>query len=256
MFVSNRGLGTIWAPMFFDFSFDPNAYLDDVADTQFLIYPNLLAAPVVEQNTTRRKVYFPAYSYWFDFYSGKMYEPGTHLITNAVTDPVPLFIVEGSMFFVQDTEKVMNTKQLDNTFIIKMGLFYEQYVSNSTHAYYSSEGIILAAKDYANDTELDFCFRESCDYFFNAIVEISAHEKHVELDVIYLGGMHLNQEIFISDIQLFSQDFTTNVKLAKPLSITGERRAVIPITSGDIPEKITPHAHPRSRHHKKNLRLD
>ena len=59
IFVAKRGLGTIFKPLFFEFPFDSNTYLDDIVDTQFLIGPNLMAAPVVEKGATERKVYFP-----------------------------------------------------------------------------------------------------------------------------------------------------------------------------------------------------
>jgi alpha-glucosidase (family GH31 glycosyl hydrolase) len=63
LFVNKRGLGTIWRPLFFEFPQDTNTYVDDVADTQFLVGPNLLAAPIVEQGVTSRKVYFPQFNW-------------------------------------------------------------------------------------------------------------------------------------------------------------------------------------------------
>lgn len=94
LFISNRGLGTIWTPLFFEYSFDPTCYHDDVADTQFLLGPNLMVTPIVEQGTTSRKVYFPPYAIWFDFYTGKQYGPGYHTITDVkLTDRVPMFIL-------------------------------------------------------------------------------------------------------------------------------------------------------------------
>jgi alpha-glucosidase (family GH31 glycosyl hydrolase) len=47
-----RGLGTIWKPLFFEYPLDSNNYIDDIVDTQFLIGPNLMAAPILEQGTT------------------------------------------------------------------------------------------------------------------------------------------------------------------------------------------------------------
>lgn len=96
------------------------------------------------------------------------------------------------MIFTQNTDKVVSTKQLDNIFTVNMGLDFNEYVSNSTHDIYEAEGLILALKDYNNDTHVELCYRESCDYLFNAIVYVSAH-SHLELDIVYLGGMHLYQ---------------------------------------------------------------
>ena len=58
LFVMKKGLGTIWKPLFFEFPLDSNSYIDDIVNTQFLIGPNLMAAPILEQGTTSRKVYF------------------------------------------------------------------------------------------------------------------------------------------------------------------------------------------------------
>lgn len=91
IFVAKRGLGTIFKPLFFEFPADNNLYVDDL-DSQFLIGPNLMAAPIVEPNTTSRKVYFPAES-WYNIHSGIQYQPGTTLLKDVeLTDKVPLFI--------------------------------------------------------------------------------------------------------------------------------------------------------------------
>lgn len=103
LFVNKKGLGTIWRPLFFEFPHDTNAYLDDVTDTQFMIGHNLMSAPILEPGTTSRKVYFPD-AHWTNFQTGEKYAPGVHLISGVqLTDPVPLFIREGSIIFTQDT---------------------------------------------------------------------------------------------------------------------------------------------------------
>lgn len=58
-FVNKKGLGTIWRPLFFQFPTDSNTYIDDIADTQFLIGPNVLVTPILEAGTTQRKIYLP-----------------------------------------------------------------------------------------------------------------------------------------------------------------------------------------------------
>lgn len=65
--------------------------MDDISDTQFLIGPNLLVAPVVEKGATSRKVYLPETS-WYNFHTGIKYIPGTYIIENLPTDKVPLFV--------------------------------------------------------------------------------------------------------------------------------------------------------------------
>jgi len=69
LFINKRGLGTIWRPLFFEFPQDNTASLDEVADTQFLVGPNLMVAPIVEQGKTERKVYFPEL-HWTNLLTG------------------------------------------------------------------------------------------------------------------------------------------------------------------------------------------
>jgi len=69
LFIGKKGLGTIFRPLFFEFPFDSNTYLDDIVDTQFLIGSNVMAAPVVEKGATERKVYFPD-THWTNYQTG------------------------------------------------------------------------------------------------------------------------------------------------------------------------------------------
>lgn len=48
LFITKRGLGTIFNPLFFAFPLDNNNYIDEVADSQFLIGNNLMAAPILQ----------------------------------------------------------------------------------------------------------------------------------------------------------------------------------------------------------------
>ena len=47
LFVSKKGLGTIFSPLFTLTPSDWNTYNDEVADTQFLVGDSLMAAPIV-----------------------------------------------------------------------------------------------------------------------------------------------------------------------------------------------------------------
>ena len=87
----------------------------------------------------------------------------------------------------------------------------------------------MALKDYENDTHVQLCYREGCDYIFNAVAFISS-KSHLELDVLYLGGMHLHQEIDITEFNIFFGDFNSKFKPAKPIRVdAGIDRVTIPI---------------------------
>ena len=114
-----------------------------------------------------------------------------------MTDRVPLFIKEGHILFQQDTEKVVNTKQLDNHFVLLSGLRFDSRRSNATHKGYVSVGAILSIKDYHNDTLVDLCTREGCEYVFTFVASISSILRTLQIDIAYLGGRDFNQQIFI-----------------------------------------------------------
>lgn len=52
LFVSKKGLGSIFKPLFFVYPGDNNVFFDEICDTQFMIGPDLLAAPILEPNST------------------------------------------------------------------------------------------------------------------------------------------------------------------------------------------------------------
>lgn len=109
--ITARGYGGIWVPLFYECSYEETCYEDDLVDTSFFLGPNMLVAPIVEQGATSRQVFFPAYTVWYDFYTGKQYSAGYHTITGVkLTDKVPIYILEGSMIFTQDTTNVRSTK--------------------------------------------------------------------------------------------------------------------------------------------------
>lgn len=92
LFISKKGLGSIFKPLFFVYPGDNNAYVDDIVDTQFMVGPDLLAAPIVEQNSTSRRVYLPE-NKWYNFHTGQQYLPGTFTLENvSLTDKVPVFL--------------------------------------------------------------------------------------------------------------------------------------------------------------------
>jgi alpha-glucosidase (family GH31 glycosyl hydrolase) len=116
LFITKKGLGSIFKPLFFVYPSDNNVYLDDIADSQFMIGPDLLAAPILEKNTTSRRVYLPD-SKWHNFHTGQVYLPGTFSLENvSLTDKIPLYIKEGAAILTQNTQFVRQTRDLGNTF--------------------------------------------------------------------------------------------------------------------------------------------
>lgn len=196
-FINKRGLGSIWRPLFFEFPTDSNTYLDDIADTEFLIGPNVLVTPILEAGQTSRKIYLPSTN-WYYFHSGVKFSPGTHLLTNiGLTDLVPIFVKEGFVMISQDSSEVLNTKQLGNTFTFLSGMRYDTRRSNATTKVFESVGTMLSINNYHDDALVDLCYREGCEYVINMVARLSGSSRTLEIDFTYLGGPKLNQQVFV-----------------------------------------------------------
>lgn len=144
-------------------------------------------------------------------------------------DPVPLFIKEGTIVFTQDTEKVVNTQQLDNSFLLSTGLKRDPRRSNATQQVYEAAGAILAIKDYNDNTLVETCNREGCNYIVVAIATISGSSRILELDISYVGGVRLNQEIRFFGINMGFGEEVVEIRFQAPLVITGPRKITLSI---------------------------
>lgn len=63
---------------------------------EYLFGEELLVAPVLTENTTARKVYFPAGT-WIDYDYGYEYEGGTEAVVYAPQNRIPVFVKKGSI---------------------------------------------------------------------------------------------------------------------------------------------------------------
>ncbi|HKG80333.1 MAG TPA: TIM-barrel domain-containing protein, partial [Pyrinomonadaceae bacterium] len=83
----------VFRPLLLNYQDDSNTYnLDD----QFMIGEDLLVAPVLKPDVTRRLVYLPAGA-WYDYWSNKRYTGGTMISIEAPLDVVPLFVRAGAI---------------------------------------------------------------------------------------------------------------------------------------------------------------
>ena len=90
-----------------------------------MIGSQLLAAPILYPNYTSRRVYLPQNN-WYDLHTGAIYENGSHIINNvSLISKVPMFLSEGSLIFIQNTTFVRQTRDLDNKFILKSGMYFD-----------------------------------------------------------------------------------------------------------------------------------
>jgi alpha-D-xyloside xylohydrolase len=80
--------------LFMDFPNDPN--VADIPD-EYMFGPAFLVAPVVEQGATTRRVYLPAGSDWYNYWTSERINGGQTITANAPIDTLPLFVRAGSI---------------------------------------------------------------------------------------------------------------------------------------------------------------
>lgn len=187
-----------------------------------------MVAPIVEKGATQRNVYFPEFN-WVDLQHGITYTPGTHIIENKLTDPVPIFVREGSIVATQDTTKVRSTKDLDSGYLLSMAMHHDTRRSNSTHEVYEAVGSVLSVKDYSDATLIDLCIRNGCNYIFNAVATINSLTRSLELDILYIGNGGLNQEVQIWGINIAFGKEVVVIRPSEAIKVTGPKRVTLPI---------------------------
>lgn len=86
--------GTIMRALVMDFAGDRKTWgIDD----QYLFGPAFLVAPVTEYKARSRKVYLPAGSAWYDFYTGRSTTGGKTVTAAAPYERMPVFVRAGSI---------------------------------------------------------------------------------------------------------------------------------------------------------------
>ncbi|HWZ52983.1 MAG TPA: glycoside hydrolase family 31 protein [Granulicella sp.] len=99
--------------LFMDFGNDPK-----VANRgdEYMFGPALLVAPVTEQGMTSRKVYLPAGTDWYNFWTNERLHGGQTITAEAPIDTIPLFVRAGSILplgaAVESTNEVQKIAKL------------------------------------------------------------------------------------------------------------------------------------------------
>jgi len=83
----------IMRAMFIDFPEDENAYS---ADEQYMFGRNILVAPVLEEGTVTKTVYFPE-GEWINFFNNEAVQGGRKVLADAGVDEIPVYVKDGSV---------------------------------------------------------------------------------------------------------------------------------------------------------------
>ena len=81
LFIRSRKIGTIFKPVFFEFSNDEELLNNEkIYNQQFMIGSELLVIPNLEENKIRINAYFPK-SCWYDLRNDEKFYQGTTIIS-------------------------------------------------------------------------------------------------------------------------------------------------------------------------------
>jgi alpha-glucosidase len=99
----------LFRPLLLNYQNDSSTYnLDD----QFMIGEDLLVAPIVKPDVTRRLVYLPE-GVWYDYWTNKKYAGGTMIFVEAPLDVVPMFVRGGAIIPVGSSMNYVGERPSD-----------------------------------------------------------------------------------------------------------------------------------------------
>ncbi|QQE78639.1 TIM-barrel domain-containing protein [Alicyclobacillus sp. SO9] len=88
----------VMRPLVLEYPDDVNTY--NLSD-EFLVGKDVLVAPVYRPDTRHRSVYLPK-GIWVNYWTGKRYEGGQHVLAEAPLDTMPLYIRSGAVIPMDD----------------------------------------------------------------------------------------------------------------------------------------------------------
>lgn len=94
--------------LFMDFPNDPQ--VSQLKD-EFMFGPDLLVAPVTHQGQTSRRVYLPAGTDWYNYWTNEKLHGGQWITAQAPIDVIPLFVRAGSILPLGDAVEDMDQPQ-------------------------------------------------------------------------------------------------------------------------------------------------
>jgi len=128
----------LFRPLVLNYQDDPNTYnLDD----EFMIGNDLLVAPIVKPDVTRRLVYLPK-GVWYDYWTNRKYDGGTMISVEAPLETAPMFVRGGAIIPSAPEMNYTGEKPVDP---ITFNL-YPDDKGNASTTLYEDDGVSPAYK--------------------------------------------------------------------------------------------------------------
>ncbi len=122
----------LFRPLLLNYQEDENTYnLDD----EFMIGKDLLVAPILKPDITRRLVYLPQ-GVWYDYWTNKKYQGGKVISVDAPLETVPMFVRGGSILPLGPEMNYVGEKTLEPSFVV-----YPDEGGEATSSLYEDDGL-------------------------------------------------------------------------------------------------------------------
>jgi alpha-glucosidase (family GH31 glycosyl hydrolase) len=229
-FDNNQRGTPLMRPLFFE---EPgNVKLRTVSDS-YLWGSAFLVAPILSAGVTRKEIYFPAGSDWFDFLSGKKYRGGTSDAIAVSADHIPVFVRGGA--FVPMAKAMQNTNQY-STENIALHYYHDAAVAAGSGKLYDDDGMTPNAFEKGQYEILRFASRFRGKELTISLASERGANRRPESKVVALSIHHIDVRPRRVTIDQRPVSFTWDANrqvLEIPISWDGQsEKAVVVALSG------------------------
>ena len=186
LIYENSDDGTpLMKPLFFE---EPdNKELFAYADS-YLWGNDFLVSPIVEAGKKEQKVYFPAKSNWYDFYTGEKHSGGNFKTVKTHEEYIPTFVRGGAI--IPLAKPMQSTKEYTGNDII-LNYYYDSAVKKSKAKLYNDDGLLNNAEKAEQYEEMEF----EAEFVKNIVIFemeselgdlFSPTDKTIELNILHL----------------------------------------------------------------------
>ncbi len=126
-------------------------------DDAYLWGNDILVAPIVEAGKSKKSVYFPETSNWFDFYTDKKYEGGKTETVQVNEQSIPTFVRGGA--FIPMTKASQTTKPYKGHELI-LHHFFDPELEKSQSQLYNDDGSTVKPVEKGKYELMEFCAQQ------------------------------------------------------------------------------------------------